>query len=141
MALHILKLAVGAEDVEDMLDWFASRQPGWPEGRTVHVTRMWPRRAAEVLDGGSLYWVIRGVILMRQRITGLEEVDEGDGILRCRLILDLPAVRTEPAPRRPFQGWRYLEPRDAPRDLNLGRAREDALPPGLAEAMAVFGVR
>jgi hypothetical protein len=141
MALHLLKLAVGAGGVGDMQDWLASRQPGWPAGRSVHVTRMWPKRAAEVLDGGSLYWVIKGAILMRQRITGLEEVDEGDGIARCRIVLDLPAVRTEPAARRPFQGWRYLAPGEAPRDLNLGRLREEALPPGLAEAVAAFGVR
>jgi hypothetical protein len=141
MALHLLKLCVGAESVEDMQDWLATRQPGWPPGRSVHVTRMWPRREAEVLDGGSLYWVIRGVILLRQRIVGLEQVDHGDGIARCALILDLPAVRTAPAPRRPFQGWRYLTPREAPPDLTLSRHREDALPPGLAEAMAEFGLR
>jgi hypothetical protein len=141
MTVHVLKLCVGADSVEDMLDWLACPQPGWPPGRSVHVTRMWPRRAAEVLDGGSLYWVIRGAILLRQRIVGLEEVDAGDGIARCALILDLPAVRTAPAPRRPFQGWRYLDPADAPPDLALSRPREEALPPGLAEAMAAFGVR
>jgi hypothetical protein len=141
VTLHLLKLAVGAEGIEDMRAWTGSRQPGWPEGRSVHVTRMWPRRAAELLDGGSLYWVIRGAILMRQRIVGLEEIDAGDGIARCALILDLPPVRTEPAPRRAFQGWRYLLPRDAPRDLAAVRTREEALPPGLAEAMATFGLR
>ncbi len=141
MAVHLLKLCVGAESVEDVLDWISSRQPHWPPGRSVHVTRMWPKREAEVLDGGSLYWVIKGVILLRQRIVGMEEVDEGDGIARCALILDLPAVRTAPAPRRPFQGWRYLDPQDAPPDLVPSRAREEALPPGLAEAMAVFGLR
>jgi hypothetical protein len=68
-------------------------------------------------------------------------MDAGDGIARCGLVLDLPALRTAPAPRRPFQGWRYLDPKDAPPDLVLSRAREEALPPGLAEAVAAFGVR
>lgn len=141
MTLHLLKLCVGAESVEDMLDWIGSGQPGWPQGCSVHVTRMWPRRAAELLDGGSLYWVIRGMILLRQPILGLERVDEGDGIERCAILLDRRAQRTEPSPRRPFQGWRYLDPKEAPRDLAAARIREDALPPGMAEALAEFGVR
>jgi hypothetical protein len=141
MALHILKLCVGAESVEDLTGWQASQRGRWPAGRAVHVTRMWPKREAEILDGGSLYWVIKGLILCRQRILALEEVDEGDGIARCGLHLDLTVQRTTPAPRRPFQGWRYLSPEEAPADLRLSRAREEALPPGLAEALAAFGVR
>jgi hypothetical protein len=141
VTVHLLKLCVGADSVEDMLDWLGSAQPGWPPGCSVHVTRMWPRREAELLDGGSLYWVIRGAILLRQPILGLDRVDEGDGIERCGIVLDRRAVRTEAAPRRPFQGWRYLAPSEAPRDLPAARLREEALPPGMAEALAAFGVR
>jgi hypothetical protein len=143
MALHILKLCVGAESVEDLVDWQASQRGRWPAGRAIHVTRMWPKREADVLDGGSLYWVVKGLILCRQRILDFHEVDEGDGITRCGLHLDLSVVRTEAAPRRPFQGWRYLPPDEAPRDLSAGgrRARTESLPPGLAEAMATFGLR
>jgi hypothetical protein len=102
---------------------------------------MWPKREAEVLDGGSLYWVIKGVILARQRITALQEVDLGDGIPRCALILDAEVIRTEAAPRRPFQGWRYLDPKESPRDLPAVRAKDDPLPPKLAQALAEIGLR
>ena len=139
--LHILKLSVGTESVEDLADWQTSAEARGPDGLPRHVTRMWPRREAEVLGGGSVYWVIRGVILCRQRILRLESVDWGDGVDRCALVLDPGLIRTEPAPRRPFQGWRYLPADEAPRDLALSRRGDDALPPGLAEALAEFGLR
>jgi hypothetical protein len=139
--IHLLKLCVGADSIDDLAQWQDSQRPRWPKGCAVHVTRMWPKREAEVLGGGSLYWVIKGVILCRQRIVGLEQVEGGDGISRCALVLDAEIIRTEAAPRRPFQGWRYLEPKDAPRDLLPGRAQEEPLPPGLAEALAEFGLR
>lgn len=139
--IHLLKLCVGADSVEDLADWQDSQRSRWPAGRAIHVTRMWPKREAEVLEGGSLYWVIKGAILCRQRILALEQVAGGDGILRCALHLDTDIVRTDAAPRRPFQGWRYLDPADAPRDLRAGRGRDDALPPDLARALADIGLR
>jgi hypothetical protein len=138
--INLLKLCVGADSVEDLLDWQRSQRPHWPEGRAIHVTRMWPKREAEVLEG-SLYWVIKGVILCRQRILDLQEVNLGDGIPRCALVLDQEVIRTEAAPRRPFQGWRYLDPKEAPRDLPKGRAKDDPLPPALAQALAEIGLR
>lgn len=141
MALHILKLCVGADSVADLSDWQDSQRPRWPRGCAIHVTRMWPKREAEVLDGGSLYWVIKGVILCRQRLLALEQVEGGDGIARCALVLDAEIIRTEAAPRRPFQGWRYLDPREAPRDLPKGRAVDDALPVDMARALAEIGLR
>lgn len=139
--VNLLKLCVGADSVEDLEDWQASQRGRWPAGRAVHVTRMWPKREAEVLDGGSLFWVIKGQVLARQRILGLERVEGGDGIARCALILGAEVIRTEAAPRRPFQGWRYLAPEDSPRDLPKGRAREEPLPEGLARALAEIGLR
>ena len=139
--VNILKLCVGADSVEDLTDWQESQRHRWPKGCAVHVTRMWPKREAEVLGGGSLYWVIKGVILARQRIVGLEKVDGADGIQRCALVLDAEVIRTEAAARRPFQGWRYLDPAESPRDLPKGREREDALPPSLAQALAEIGLR
>ncbi len=139
--INILKLSVGSVSVEDHLDWQISQRPHWPEGRAIHVTRMWPKRESEVLDGGSLYWVIKGAILCRQHILDLQEVNLGDGIPRCALILDAEIVRTESAPRRAFQGWRYLDPKDSPRDLPRARAKEDPLPPTLAQALAEIGLR
>jgi hypothetical protein len=139
--LNILKLCVGATSVEDLVDWQVSQRARWPAGCAIHVTRMWPKREAEVTDGGSLYWVIKGVVLARQRILRLEEVAGSDGIRRCALVLDANVIRTEPAPRRPFQGWRYLDPSESPRDLPKGREREEALPDGLARALAEIGLR
>jgi hypothetical protein len=139
--LNILKLCVGADSVEDLVDWQHSQRARWPAGCAIHVTRMWPKREAEVTDGGSLYWVIKGVILARQRILRLEEVSGGDGIRRCALVLDAEVIRTAAAPRRPFQGWRYLDPTESPPDLPKGREREEALPPSLAQALAEIGLR
>jgi hypothetical protein len=139
--VNLLKLCVGADSVEDLAAWQRSQAPRWPAGRAVHVTRMWPKRAPEILAGGSLYWVIRGVILCRQRILALEEVRGPDGIARCALHLDPAIHRTEAAPRRPFQGWRYLDPAETPRDLPAARTAGPALPPKIAAALAEIGVR
>lgn len=139
--IHLVKLCVGAESVEDLAAWQAQRLAQTGAGQPVHVTRMWPRREAELLAGGALYWVFKGVILARQGITGLEERRGDDGVLRCALLLAPEIVRTEPAPRRPFQGWRYLAPGDAPRDLPRLRAGDDTLPPALSAALADLGVR
>jgi len=139
--VNLLKLCVGAERVEDLLDWQANPRAKGPDGRVRHVTRMWPKREAELLEGGSMYWVFKGVILARQRILRLDEVQGADGILRCGIVLDDAVHRTEGVPRRPFQGWRYLPAEDAPRDLKRGRASEPGLPPQLEAALAEIGVR
>ena len=141
MTVHILKLCVGCDSVEDLLEWHAANPSTRPDGLRRHVTRMWPKREAEVLDGGSLYWVVKGQVLCRQAIRGLEEVQGADGIRRCAILLDPKVIRTEAAPRRPFQGWRYLAPNEAPSDLSAPRRGDDSLPPGMAEELAAFGVR
>ena len=139
--INIVKLCVGADSVEDLLDWQRTHPSPFPTGERRHITRMWPKREAEVLAGGSLYWVVKGVILCRQRIVRLDEVIGADGIRRCGLVMDPEVVRTEAAPRRPFQGWRYLHPDDAPRDLPGERGGDSALPNGLAVALADIGLR
>ena len=139
--VHLLKLCVGAESVDDLLEWHRTHPSPFPTGERRHVTRMWPKREAEVLAGGSLYWVIKGVILCRQRILRLDEVDRGDGIRRCGIVMDPQVIRTEAAARRPFQGWRYLSPEDAPRDLPKGRESDSALPEEMALALAEIGLR
>jgi hypothetical protein len=139
--VNLVKLCVGADEVQDLIDWQESRRAQTAEGLPRHVTRMFPKRAEELLNGGSLYWVFKGVILARQRILRLDEVRGQDGILRCALVLDPEIHRTEAVPRRPFQGWRYLEPRETPRDLPKARASEPSLPPKLMAALADIGVR
>ncbi|MDV7141998.1 DUF1489 domain-containing protein [Tropicimonas sp. TH_r6] len=139
--INLLKLCVGAERVEDLIGWQEMTRTRWPDELPRHITRMWPKREAELVDGGSLYWVFKGQILARQRLLRLEEVQGDDGIRRCALVLDPEICRTQSAPRRPFQGWRYLKPEDAPADLPKGRAQEDPLPPELSAALAEIGVR
>ena len=138
--LNILKLCVGADSVEDLTDWHRAHATIWAPGTTEHVTRMWPKRDEELLNGGSLYWIIKGQIQARQRLIGLSERRGADGIARCALVLDAEVIRTELAPRRPFQGWRYLAVEDTPRDLPKTRAQDDALPPELAQALAEIGL-
>lgn len=137
--INLLKLCVGAESIDDLEAWQRQRRSaGEP---TRHVTRMWPKQAQALTNGGSLYWVIKGVVLARQEIVTLEEVDRGDGVVRCGIVLDPRIVRTEAMPRRPFQGWRYLKAEDAPRDLAPGQTSGEDLPPALAAALAEIGVR
>jgi len=137
--LHLMKLSVGTDDMADLAGWQSGRGKGG-DGYPRHVTRMWPKREAELLDGGSVYWVIKGVMLCRQRLLRLDKVVGGDGIPRCAMILDPELIRVTPTPRRPFQGWRYLPAPDAPRDLGHWDASEDELPPKLSMALAEFGV-
>ena len=140
--LHLIKLCVGIDSVEDLIAWRARAEvKARAEGRlpaSEHVTRMWPKRADEILDGGSLFWVIKGMVLVRQRITAFTARTGSDGIRRCAISFNPDLVRTVPQPRRPFQGWRYLRPEDAPRDL-IGQGVSD-LPLNLAADLARIGV-
>lgn len=135
--VHLLKLCVGSEGPEELSRWQQSR---YGDAHAVHVTRMWPTREKELLNGGSLYWVFKGVMLARQRLLRMDERIGEDGIRRCALILDRDIVRVAAVPRRPFQGWRYLKAEDAPADLPAGRRSEDALPPAVAAALAEMGL-
>ena len=138
--LHLIKLSVGTESVATLRDWQNTPQAQGPDGMPRHVTRMWPRREKELLQGGSIYWVIKGFVQARQRIIRLDEVIRADGIRRCAIVLDPELIPTASAPRRPFQGWRYLENANAPVDLPQGQANDD-LPPGLMAALAEIGVK
>ncbi|WP_371742038.1 DUF1489 family protein [Citreicella sp. C3M06] len=137
---HLIKLSVGTESVEALAAWQDSRQAQTDDGLPRHVTRMFPKRESEVLNGGSIYWVFGGLVQCRQRILRLDRVTGTDGVSRCAMVLEPGLIRVSPAPRRPFQGWRYLAPSDAPPDLSASRLQEDALPPGLAGALADIGV-
>ena len=139
--VNLIKLSVGSTSVEEMHAWQEHRSQQRRDGRYYHLTRMWPKRSEELLDGGSIYWVIQGVVLARQRIDALEEMTGADGIRRCALFLNPEIVRTEAMTKRPFQGWRYLKPEDAPKDLAARRRTTDPLPPALEAALAEIGVR
>ena len=137
--INLIKLSVGSESVAGLARWQASAAARGPDGAPRHVTRMWPKRAEEALAGGSIYWVIKGAVLCRQRILRFDEVRRADGIPRCGIVLDPALVPVLATPKRPFQGWRYLRPEDAPRDAD-GREAETALPPALSVALAEIGV-
>jgi hypothetical protein len=122
MPLHLIKLCVGCDSVSDLEDWIRhklkDKKRRGQKAEHIHTTRMVPKRAAELTSGGSLYWVIRGQITCRERILDVRPFIDKDGIGRCRVVLDGKVVLVEPRPRAAFQGWRYLEAKEAPRDLS-----------------------
>ncbi len=133
MTLHLIKLCVGVDSVDELREWRAERKK---RGITPVVpTRQTPKRAGELMDGGSLYWVIKGMILVRSPILAVRTLDSGPQ--PCRIDLGEELILTLPQPRRAFQGWRYLDPKDAPGDLPTG-AQADA-PPELAKKLREIG--
>ncbi|CAD7034138.1 hypothetical protein RHAB21_02222 [Pseudorhizobium halotolerans] len=144
MALHMIKLCVGADSLQDLRDWVSERAlmaiSAGLEPHSVHTTRMVPKRREELLDGGSLYWVIKGQVMARQPLLDLRCVTGSDGIQRCELVLGPEVVETAPQPKRPFQGWRYLKVDEAPRDLgSLGEGMA-AMPEDLRRELADLGL-
>ena len=142
MPLHLIKLCVGADSVADLEEWVeervrervAKRQPA----RSLHVTRMVPTRAAEIVEGGSLYWIIKGQLAARQLVLDIEPFVDVDGIGRCRIWLDPEVVKVAPRPFRAFQGWRYFQAKDAPPDLGGSGAGE--MPEELRRTLGELGL-
>ncbi len=143
-ALHLIKLSVGSDSVDDLASWqagrVAERRVAGLDARPRHVTRMWPRRAPEILGGGSLYWVVKGQVACRQPLTGIRPFTDPGGIGRCHLVLEPVVIPVQPRPCRPFQGWRYLEAKDAPADLGPGLGDVAAMPEGLRRELADLGL-
>lgn len=138
--IHLVKLSVGSETVESLQEWQNTPRAQGTDGLPRHITRMWPKREADLLKGGSMYWVIKGFLQCRQRILRLDEVVGQDGIRRCAIVLDPKIIRTTNVRKRPFQGWRYLSQEDAPIDLPKRASEDDRIPPSLAGALADIGV-
>ncbi len=139
MAIHILKLCVGCDSIDELAAWQRQRLAALlradPKAELMHVTRQTPRREG-IGEGSSIYWVIAGLIRARQGITGLREVRGTDGIARCGIALNPAIVATEPVPRRPFQGWRYLTAGEAPPDLDPNAPKFDVgMPPEMRMAL------
>ena len=144
MTLHLIKLCVGAVSIADLEEWIAARiserrRRGEPP-RHAHVTRMVPKRAEELVDGGSLYWVIKGLISARQRLLVVEPFVDAEGIGRCRLWLEPRVVAVAPRPMRAFQGWRYFADKDAPLDLEAAGAGAAAMPEELLRTLGELGL-
>ncbi|WP_377508462.1 DUF1489 family protein [Octadecabacter sp. R77987] len=134
------KLSVGTEGIADLAAWQATKRAQTTDGLPRHITRMWPKRADEILGGGSIYWVVKGEILCRQQILRFDEVIGSDGIRRCAIVLHPELIPVTPTIKRPFQGWRYLQDADAPSDLTKARKGEETLPSELSAALAEIGV-
>ena len=144
MALHMLKLCVGCDSIADLEGWISEsmalwRRLGKPEEQS-HTTRMVPKRIAEILDGGSLDWVIKGQVACRQRITDIRPFTDGEGIGRCHLVLEPVVIAVEPRPCRPFQGWRYMDETSVPRDLGAGGGDLLAMPEELRRELRQLGL-
>lgn len=145
MTIHLVKIAVGIESVDHLRDVQIERlrqaqEPGGA-GALRHLTRNAPRRAEEVLDGGSIYWIIKGYIRVRQYITGFGEAVGRNGKPRCALILDPKLVQTVLLPHKPIQGWRYMKAEAAPEDLT-GKERKivSSLPQDMADELRSLGL-
>jgi hypothetical protein len=148
MALHLIKLCVGAESIADLTHWHrqqvAARLVGGLSPHPVCDTRQTPKRVAELMAGGSLFWVIRNLITVRQQIVSIETVTRGAETW-CEIGLEARYVRTEATHRKPFQGWRYLPADAAPLDLigeggSAAKASGAAATPALTKALREAGV-
>lgn len=144
MTLHLIKLCVGAESIQDLQEWIderlAEKRKKKQPVEHIHTTRMVPTRAGELLDGGSLYWVIRGEISCRQKLLDIREFRDKEGVRRCRLVLDPKVVPVMPRPRGPFQGWRYLPSKEAPADLGRAAKGVAHLPEDMRRELRELGL-
>jgi hypothetical protein len=144
MSLHLMKLAVGCDSVADLAGWIKQRikqkKARGEKPEHIHTTRMVPKRADELLDGGSLYWVIRGQIACREELIAIRPFVDKDGIGRCRLVLRPKVIVVEPRPFRAFQGWRYLQAKDAPRDLDRAAPGARHMPEELRRELRDLGL-
>lgn len=147
MTLHLLKMAVRIDSVAHLARVQKARRDALraqgDKPVTWHFTRNFPRRADEVLDGGSMYWIVRGEIVARQQIIAFEERRRGDGRKRCAIGLTSKIIRTEPMAHRAIQGWRYFPASDAPPDLAAAPVRAkgaERLPDGLARELRELGL-
>ena len=144
MSLHLIKLCVGCDSIRDLEEWIEENQAHFRRlGRSyeqTHTTRMVPKRMDALLGGGSLYWVIKGQIACRQILVAIRPFTDRDGIGRCHLVLEPMVTPVEPRPCRPFQGWRYLETGDAPRDLSRSSGDLALMPEPMRRELADLGL-
>lgn len=140
--LNLIKLCVGVDSLLELADWqkrrLKEKRAKGQKPELIHVTRQFPKRADELLAGGSLYWVIRGQIAARQRLIELREVKK-NGVPHCGLVYDKKLVPVRPRPRRAFQGWRYFEAKDAPPDVAEIKGAK-GLPEALTRELATLGL-
>lgn len=131
MPLHLIKLCVGVDSIRDLDEWIKDRMAQKKKKKEaleyVHTTRMMPTQRDELLDGGSLYWVIKGAISCRQKLIDLRQFNDKEGVKRCRIVMEPKLIPVLPKPRSAFQGWRYLKANEAPADLAKGAKGASAM--------------
>ena len=144
MTVNMIRVAVGVEDLDHFREIVEQRTEQGENGPYyITTTRFTPRRAAELLDGGSLYWIVKRAVRVRFRFLDIRTIDTDEGGTRCELVLHPTMIKTQPRRKRPHQGWRYLEAKDAPPDLARtggGVAEGDDLPDTLAEDLRTLGL-
>ncbi|MFZ0113438.1 MAG: DUF1489 family protein [Xanthobacteraceae bacterium] len=144
MSLNLIKLCVGCDSVAELSSWIKQRlkqkKARKEKPEHIHTTRMVPKRVDELVDGGSLYWVIRGQVMCRQDLVAIRPFVDKDGVGRCRLVLRPKVVPVEPRPFRAFQGWRYLDSKDAPRDLDRAAPGARNMPEQMRRELRELGL-
>jgi len=144
VTLHLIKLCVGCDSIEDLEGWIRARLKDRKKRglsrEHMHRTRMVPKRVDDLLDSGSLFWVIRGEVMCRQQLLDIRPFVDKEGVGRCHLVLEPKVIPVVPRPWRAFQGWRYLEAKDAPRDLDRAAPGARNLPDGLRRELRELGL-
>ena len=142
--VNLIKLCVGIDSLSELEErqsrLILPKKFKNPKNFTFHLTRMYPQREKEILSGGSLYWVIKGQILGRQKISFLERIKDENNIKRCLIVLEKKIYITQTLPRKPFQGWRYLEPEVSPKDVSIYNKSDEELPHNLKLELYKIGV-
>lgn len=144
MALHLIKLCVGVDSIRELDEWIKERLAEKKKKKQplehIHTTRMMPTQKEALLDGGSLYWVIKGVISCRQKLIDLRAFSDKEGVKRCRIVMEPKLISVVPKPRSAFQGWRYLKANEAPADLAKGEKGVAAMSEEMRRALHEMGL-
>ncbi len=144
MPLHLIKLCVGVDSIRELDEWIKERMAQKKKKKEaiehIHTTRMMPTQKEALLDGGSLYWVIKGVISARQKLIDLRPFTDKEGIKRCRIVMEPKLAPVLPKPRSAFQGWRYLKANEAPADLAKGAKGAAAIPEEMRRELHELGL-
>ena len=142
--MNLIKLCVGADSVDDLRAWIdyrvAQRRANGQPGEQFHTTRMYPKRAEEIIGKGSMYWVIKGRVQCLQPIVDIRPFVDAEGIKRCDIVLEPITILTRHVPKRPFQGWRYLKPEDAPADLSMTLDDSPEMPAEMRAELSELGL-
>jgi len=144
MPLHLIKLCVGVDSIRELDEWIKERMAQKKKKKEaiehIHTTRMMPTQKDALLDGGSLYWVIKGVVSCRQKLIDLRQFTDKEGVKRCRIVMDPKLIPVLPKPRSAFQGWRYLKANEAPADLAKGAKGAISIPEGMRRELNELGL-